>query len=80
MTYDDEFINRMDLLNRYDSLIRQVNMKKVPFRLRGSYRELRESYEKYKQAPLEKPYLRAANPAFSKKLDEFEKLLGGKNE
>lgn len=79
MAYDDEFMNRMELLDRYSSLMRQLNTKRIPFRLRGSYRDLVSSYESYNQAPLDKSYLRAANTAFSKRLSEFEGLISRGN-
>ncbi|MBI2508438.1 hypothetical protein HYV89_05815 [Candidatus Woesearchaeota archaeon] len=72
MAYDDEFMNRMELLERYSSLIREVSRKRIPFGLRSSYRDLVRQYDNYNKAPLEKSYLRAANPAFEKKLNDFE--------
>ena len=90
MKYDREAVARVELLHRYDLLERRIEKEGIPSGLRrGQRKEYRELvnqlvnyYEIYKEPPLNGTHLRAANDAFSKRLDEFksefEKLMGGK--
>ena len=82
MGNDDELFNeREELLQKYESLMKEVNYKRFTFKLRRNFKDFGRHYERYKHIPLdEKPYLTAANRAFSRKLSEFEKLIGGKDD
>ena len=81
MGYDEEIVERERLLQEYDSLMNRINYRKLSFRSRRNYKEFEGHYERYKHILIhEKPYLNAANRAFSKKIGSFKKLIGGRNE
>ena len=88
MSINDESKERERLLQSYWNLVSNVDSRGIFFRLRRDYRELQRAYERYIRvpneayagAPYDRGYLCVANRAFSKKLSEFEELIGGEDE
>ena len=88
MGYDNELETRRELLDKYDSLMRQEKSKgimlRLSFRFNGEYRELSEAYRRFNSFPTRdedsEQYLHATNKSFSGKLSDFEQLLEKGNE